>query len=545
LPSIDGITAGPDGAIWFTASKTVSNVLTSEVGRVSSDGQVTEFAIPNSTSAGGITTGPDGALWFTNAVAGSNGIGLSIGRIDTSGNFQQFPVTAPNVAPGQIIQANGALVFTVAGAVDLSSPAEVGRMTTTGSVSFFQLTSPGVSGIAADSAGNVWVESSPLIRISPTGEIASFPFPGNTIPQDMTRGPDGNVWFTTNNNFQSLAPTASIGFVTPAGQITEFALPQEFTLDPKLGISVTVRGLTAGTDGALYFLDGLPEIGSITSTGAASRIPVPNDAIPLALTAAANGLIVFSWANLVTFAKGIGLVSGGKVTLIPTPLTPLSITTGLDGNLWVLAETPTFQQLVLEVSASGANRQFALPKGVTAIGGVIAAASGGVWFPATFISNRRGPQPVSELVRVTRTGRFAQVRLSNSTIVDAMTTGPRGALYFTSHTVSNSQSSRVGTVASNGRFTQFKLPTLAASIAAGPDGNLWFTRGQPATGPGIHVGLVPAPGIGRITPRGRVTLFALPAGTSVFTSIATGSDHNLWFTNAESPQIVRMQFPVS
>src|SRR6266566_3906749 len=52
-----GITAGPDGALWFT------ELGGNKIGRITTAGVITEFAIPNS-SPGGITAGPDGALWF-------------------------------------------------------------------------------------------------------------------------------------------------------------------------------------------------------------------------------------------------------------------------------------------------------------------------------------------------------------------------------------------------------------------------------------------------------------------------------------------------
>ena len=56
----DGITAGPDGALWFT--ETAAN----KIGRMTTDGTFTEIAIPTAKSfPQGITTGPDGALWFT------------------------------------------------------------------------------------------------------------------------------------------------------------------------------------------------------------------------------------------------------------------------------------------------------------------------------------------------------------------------------------------------------------------------------------------------------------------------------------------------
>jgi virginiamycin B lyase len=51
------ITAGPDGALWFTENQA------HKIGRITTSGTVTEFA------SGGdpldITAGPDGNLWFT------------------------------------------------------------------------------------------------------------------------------------------------------------------------------------------------------------------------------------------------------------------------------------------------------------------------------------------------------------------------------------------------------------------------------------------------------------------------------------------------
>src|SRR2546422_5135192 len=55
-----GITAGPDGALWF-AERTGN-----KIGRVTTSGSFSEFAVPTSSSQPfGITGGPDGALWFT------------------------------------------------------------------------------------------------------------------------------------------------------------------------------------------------------------------------------------------------------------------------------------------------------------------------------------------------------------------------------------------------------------------------------------------------------------------------------------------------
>jgi virginiamycin B lyase len=55
------ITAGTDGALWFTSSATGT------IGRISVAGVLSEFLTPSDSQPLGITTGPDGALWYTDS----------------------------------------------------------------------------------------------------------------------------------------------------------------------------------------------------------------------------------------------------------------------------------------------------------------------------------------------------------------------------------------------------------------------------------------------------------------------------------------------
>jgi hypothetical protein len=70
------IAAGPDGNLWFTQNNF------DRIGRITPLGVVTEFSTGISASAGlfDITAGPDGNLWFTELT------GNRIGRITTSGS---------------------------------------------------------------------------------------------------------------------------------------------------------------------------------------------------------------------------------------------------------------------------------------------------------------------------------------------------------------------------------------------------------------------------------------------------------------------------
>ena len=94
------ITAGPDGALWFT------NQVPDSIGRITTSGTATNFTDPSIAFPQGITAGPDGALWFT------NGDTASIGRITTGGAVTNYP--DPSVADAIIITSgpDGALWFT-------------------------------------------------------------------------------------------------------------------------------------------------------------------------------------------------------------------------------------------------------------------------------------------------------------------------------------------------------------------------------------------------------------------------------------------------
>jgi hypothetical protein len=137
--------------------------------------------------------------------------------------------------------------------------------------------------------GSVWFDIYGDLNIgviTPQGTLLEFPLPPagrlGATAQDLTYGPDGNVWF--------LDPqTGRIGRVTAAGIFTTYALPMAPGAGP--------QGLTVGPDGALWFTGlGSNLIGRITVDGSLSEYRLPGD---------------------------------GE--------SPMSIATGPDGNLWLTA----------------------------------------------------------------------------------------------------------------------------------------------------------------------------------------------------------------
>jgi virginiamycin B lyase len=73
------ITAGNDGALWFTEVR-------DRVGRITTDGVITEYGrgIPHRSSIGGIIAARDGAMWFTLFH------GMVLARMDAAGTVTQY-----------------------------------------------------------------------------------------------------------------------------------------------------------------------------------------------------------------------------------------------------------------------------------------------------------------------------------------------------------------------------------------------------------------------------------------------------------------------
>jgi streptogramin lyase len=116
--------------------------------------------------------------------------------------------------------------------------------------------------------------------------------------------------------------------------------------------------------------------------------------------------------------------------------------------------------------------------------------------------------------------------------VSDIAAGPDGNLWFTENVPFPGDGGviAVGRITPRGKVTRFRAglsrKTEPLDIVAGPDGNLWFTYDAGITSSS-------GGGIGRVTPAGKITLFPEPPDLhgSPF-EIVAGPDGNLWFTHA-------------
>jgi len=205
------ITLGPDNNLWFVeynlnriAAVTPPSPTTTagtlplvhEYGPFGTN--VPAFGGSPGTNAylNGLASGPDGNLWFTQYTYGT------IGKLNpATGAYTLYTLPSTNCGPWSIVAGlDGALWFS-----EYASNT-IGRITTTGQVTEYPLpllsgeALPYPYGMLTANDGNIWFteyEGTAIGRITPTGIITLFPTvtPGS-CPFGLATGPDNNIWFT-------------------------------------------------------------------------------------------------------------------------------------------------------------------------------------------------------------------------------------------------------------------------------------------------------------------------------------------------------------
>jgi virginiamycin B lyase len=227
------ITAGPDGALWFTEPGT------NQIGRITTDGVVTEYAIPTAGSdPRGITPGPDGAVWFTERRTDM------IGRVTSDGSITEYSAPWDRLGPsgfqGIAAGPDGALYFTE------QVVHAIGRFSPKGGFYQYRLPSGGDPlAITVGSDGALWFteqDFTQIGRLGLDGKIKEFgPHILNSFYGDITAGPDGALWFVVNN---TIGPV-QLGRITPDGEETFVDVSAPFGLG----------GIATGPDGNIWFTE--------------------------------------------------------------------------------------------------------------------------------------------------------------------------------------------------------------------------------------------------------------------------------------------------
>jgi streptogramin lyase len=352
-----GITAGPDGNLWFT------EISANAVGMINpTTHAISSFAIPTSNSQPrGITSGPDGNLWFIEKNA--NKIGMINPSTDAISEFS-LPAILDTVPTEITSGPDGNLWFTEWAGSHLGA-----INPTTHAISAYSVT-PSLFTVAITSGpdGNLWFTTrgpSPadIGVINPTtGAVSTFPCP-NLVDEygSITAGSDGNLWFTF--SFKSL-----IGMINPTTDaITEFTDPYS---------NSATFGITAGPDGNLWFTDrGNSSIGTFDlTTRAITEYPIPfTGAGPAGIVIGPDGNLWFTDPG----NNAIGVATLASSQMVVTTQPPASVTAGSGFGFTVTAEDSSgntitsFNGTVTVALASN-------PGGSTLGGTLTTTASGGV-----------------------------------------------------------------------------------------------------------------------------------------------------------------------
>jgi streptogramin lyase len=158
--------------------------------------------------------------------------------------------------------------------------------------------------------------------------------------------------------------------------------------------------------------------------------------------------------------------------------------------------------------------------------GIAAGPDGNVWFAE--IGNSADPPynpSAAAIGRVAPDGTITDFPIPLESLAFSVSAGPDGNLWIT-----ETNANRIGRLSTTGTLTEFPVPTAQSGlqgIAAGPDGNLWFAEQS-------------ANKIGRITPGGIITEFPLLTAGSTPESVTAGPDGALWFTETNANNVGRI-----
>lgn len=313
-----------------------------------------------------------------------------------------------------------------------------------------------------------------------------------------------------------VAPVLGTVPVHAAPTVTTYPLP---------GSSSFPYRITKGPDGALWFTEQQGrKIGTITSAGAITEYPVPNNYQPLDITAGPDGNLWFTGQGSPFLYR---ITTSGTITSFSALSAPYAVAAGSDGALWFT--TQAFGSNAWEIgrmTTAGAVTLYPIAGNLSSFLSITAGPDGAVWF------SEQGNDPGDNAIgRMTTAGVYSRYTTPTaSSFPMGITTGPDGAIWFTETNAAN-----IGRIDTAGNITEYPIPSgehPASGIATGPDGALWYSGG------GSY-------GIGRITTTGSVTQYPLTPATGATAGVTGGFDGAVWYTvgTAGSSAIGRITTP--
>jgi streptogramin lyase len=519
-----GITAGPDGNLWF------GEWCGYMIGRITTDGSVTSFPTSGACTLFG-TAGADGNMWFTVPLYGDPPGGY-IARITPTGEITEFPVPTQNqFSPSGITSGPGGNIWYTDPYGNL-----IGKFTpATGAFTEYPTPTGKLNDLTFGPDGNIWFTDeggNQIGKMTPDGTVVNmYPIPtGGSSPFRITTGPDGNLWFSEYSG-------ASVGRVTTNGDITLFPIP---SLPSPSGYGTS--DITTGPDGNLWFTEsGNSKIGRITLAGEITEYPIPTEnSGPAQITLGSDGNLWFteSWAGKIgritihtnntnnppVITEGDSVPVTMSVNGSPTPFNLTLHATDADADTLTWSISSPASHGTASASGTGDAKAIGYAPDMDYAGDdsfAVQVDDGNGGTDVIIVNvTLRAVQPGPEITIV----EFPLPGVSPA----GLAAGPDGNLWFGEWC-----GYAIGRITTDGTVTTFPTTgTCSLFTTAGADGNIWFT--QPLYGP------PPGGYLTRITPTGQLTEIPIPTQNQfdpLF--IISGPDGNIWFTEQTGGQIVK------
>ena len=290
----------------------------------------------------------------------------------------------------------------------------------------------------------------------PIGALKQFRVPtANSSPFHITQGSDGNFWFTEGNVNPPTGPGPhNVGRITPAGDITEFAVC-DFCFP---------NDIVQGPNGILYFTKSDPALGRITTSGQV----LPDVVVPNSL---ANGNGIAAHGDDIWFAafntNSIWRynVTSGQFTEFPLSTqngSPIPFDIAVDANGIVWFTEFGVNQIGRLDPQTGAITETPVPGSPR---GIAIATDGTVWFTERF-SNAVGRLDPA-------TSQVTEFPLAPGAGPEGIAAAPDGSLWVTQSSAGNIAQITAAGVIAESRSIKGSEPF---GITVDPNGNPWFAE---------------------------------------------------------------------
>lgn len=278
------ITTAPDGSMWFVEEDA------NKVGRITPSGQITEYGLGAQTTDESrvmdLDVAPDGRVWVV------YDSGWKAASIDpASGNATGYGLGAYPYGGAVRVAPDGSAWITMN--YDESGIIRI----VPGQPYSWTANAPECEDVLGEAAdGTMWCQGGGLDTVVKVGADANsgttYPLPSDaTYPNALAAGPVGSIWFTRSSSGTMFTSPSngSVGYLDAASGATQIW---------KTGSRSAPQDLVKGPDGQMWFTNGgaAPGIGHISATGVGAISSVGNYE-PTSLTFGADGAVWFTDAK--------------------------------------------------------------------------------------------------------------------------------------------------------------------------------------------------------------------------------------------------------